>query len=225
MEIIQIYLAGKEMVNSFIIKGKDKAVIVDAGNPGCAEKILQALSQNNIAEKSVSLIVITHAHRDHYGGASELQKLLRAPLAVQREGVLFVSNGWIAPIKPQGLPGILALPFTSRGKIDSVVPEISFDRRLNLDDFGVAGKVIATPGHTDCSATLVLDSGECIIGDLLMFKVPFRNIPALPFFAVDMDRCVECLRGLIHEGIKKFYAGHGGPWPVEKVEKILGKPF
>lgn len=225
MEVIQVSLAGKEMVNSFIVKGKDRAVIVDAGNPGSRKEILNALSQHNIEKETVGLIVITHAHRDHYGGALELKKYLKVPLAIQQNGVPLVSRGEIAPIKLQGLPGILAWPFTSRGKINPVVPELSFDRSLNLTVFGIPGAVISTPGHTLCSATVILDNGECIIGDLLMFKFPFLGLPAKPFFATDMDCCLNCLRLLLKKGIKKFYAGHGGPWSSEKVAKLLGKPF
>lgn len=224
MEVIQVSLGGKEMVNAFIIKGERKAIVVDAGNPGSGARIVKALSQNNIRKEDVGLILLTHAHRDHYGGAAELKALLRnAPLAIQKNGTFYIMAGEIAPIVWKGARGFLAQPFTSRGEIRPVVPDLEFQERISLNPFGVEGEVISTPGHTRCSSIIILANGECIVGDTLMFRIPFKHIPAKPLFALDQAACLQVMARLVGNGnkISKIYAGHGGPWSAEKVKKCV----
>ncbi|MFO7633107.1 MAG: MBL fold metallo-hydrolase, partial [Caldilinea sp.] len=42
------------------------------------------------------------------------------------------------------------------------------DGDFDLRSFGVDGRVFATPGHTPGSISILLDSGDAIVGDLLM---------------------------------------------------------
>ncbi len=39
---------------------------------------------------------------------------------------------------------------------------------MRLDDFGIAGSVLHTPGHTPDSISVILDSGDAVIGDVMM---------------------------------------------------------
>ena len=44
---------------------------------------------------------------------------------------------------------------------------ISFDEsRAFLKDLGINGEIISTPSHSRDSISLILDSGECFVGDL-----------------------------------------------------------
>ncbi|MCD6598986.1 MAG: MBL fold metallo-hydrolase [Dehalococcoidia bacterium] len=221
MKIIQVYLGGKEMVNAFIILG-DRTIIVDTGNPGSTNKILKALDENRIARKSVSLILLTHAHRDHYGSVSQLREALDVPVAIHRADADYVRNGEIAPIIPRSLMGILALPFTSRGSIRPVDPDIVFDEELDLRQFKVEAKVISTPGHTNGSSSVIVER-ECIAGDSLMLRVPFRSIPALPLYAMDKASCLSSINRLKKMEVERVYGGHGGPWPMEEVRKRISQ--
>ena len=119
--------------------------------------------------------MITHAHRDHYGSAYQLKEILKVPVAIQQADADYIKNGEIAPIVSGSLKAILTLPFTSRGTIKPVLPDIVFDQELDLRQFNIEGQVISTPGHTNGSSSMVIGK-ECIVGDLIMFKVPFKNI-------------------------------------------------
>ncbi len=51
-------------------------------------------------------------------------------------------------------------------------------------DSGVRGEILKTPGHSDDSVSLVLDSGMVFVGDLhrpnfVMNEVPYRDLPEL----------------------------------------------
>jgi hydroxyacylglutathione hydrolase len=76
-------------------------IIVDTGNPGSAAKILAAMKKHQIDPEDVSLIMITHSHLDHSGGAAELQKALNVPIAMQHLKQIYVENGTRLPLTPK----------------------------------------------------------------------------------------------------------------------------
>ena len=78
--IIQMPLGA---ANAFIIRGK-RPVIVDTGYLNSAPAIIDRLTENGIDPKSVSLILITPGHADHFGSAAALKKLTGAPVAVHK---------------------------------------------------------------------------------------------------------------------------------------------
>ena len=87
------------------------------------------------------------------------------------------------------LSALLAATVVPRLKIpaatvDVVVP----DDGLSLEPCGVRGQVLHTPGHTPGSVSIVLDSGDAIVGDLAMNRIPLLLYPGLPIFAEDMTQ-------------------------------------
>ncbi len=63
------------MVNIFTLRGQDGYILVDAGNPNSADAILDKLKAHGIAPGDIRLIIITHAHVDHFGSAAALREL------------------------------------------------------------------------------------------------------------------------------------------------------
>ena len=53
-----------------IVAPGGKTVLVDAGTPGSGKTVLDAMSRYNL--KQIDLMVATHAHADHIGGADEV---------------------------------------------------------------------------------------------------------------------------------------------------------
>jgi len=211
-------------VNVFFIKGK-KAVIVDTGPPGAGRRVLNALLRHNIKREEVSLIILTHAHFDHFGGAPTLRQVLSAPLAVHRADAFYLERGENAPIIPLGLFGkVLIGVFRGWAKKRLAIPcEILIEDRLDLSQFGINAYILPTPGHTEGSISVILSDGEAIIGDLLAPHPIFRWRPNLPLFAQEKGLVLESIKMLLSLGINKFYAAHGGPWDREDIEKWILK--
>ena len=209
-------------VNVFFIKGK-RVAIVDAGPPGAGKKILNALSKHYIKREEVSLIILTHAHFDHFGGAPTLRRALSAPLAVHRADAIYLERGENAPIIPLGLFGkFLITIFRNWAKRKLAIPyEILIENNLDLSKFGINAYILPTPGHTKGSISVILPDGEAIIGDLLAPHPIFRWRPNLPLFAQERDLILESIKMLLSLGIKKFYAAHGGPWDREHIERWI----
>jgi competence protein ComEC len=53
-----------------IISPSNKVALVDAGNPGMGKRVLEAMSRYGVS--SIDLLIATHAHADHIGGADEV---------------------------------------------------------------------------------------------------------------------------------------------------------
>ena len=211
-------------VKSFIIKGK-KTIIVDTGYQGNGDKILRCLHKNLIKLEDVSLIILTHAHIDHYGSAEELKAKIGAPIACHKADAEYLKKGVNYIGEPTGLAGhILKSVFIRTTNKDVQKPlnvDIVFDENLDLLEFGIDGRVIHTPGHTDGSVSLVLSNGEAIIGDLIMGGMFFRKVPHYPLFVSDISRLKESIRKVIHLAPKVIYASHGGPFSPVDAQKLL----
>ncbi|MEQ8189919.1 MAG: MBL fold metallo-hydrolase [Candidatus Eremiobacterota bacterium] len=210
--IIQFHLSG--MLNSFCIKG-EKAVLIDAGTPGDGEKILEYLPVYGLKPQDISLILITHCHFDHFGGLSVLKEKTGAPVAVHKSGAELLKEGKNNLIIPCSTTGTV-LKYMMKAfppkMVSGVTADILIDEELALKDFGIKGKIISTPGHTPDSVSVILDSGEAIVGDLVMAFLN-KKVPSYPMFASDMTEVKKSIK--IFKNVSKVYAAHGGPFTRE----------
>lgn len=208
-------------VTAYLVKG-NRTVVIDAGYPGSASKILKKARENGIEPKQISLIILTHGHRDHAGGAAALRKETGAAVAAHQDEVEALKRGADLHLKPTGLAGrIFRLFIREQGKRSSsgIAPDIVINKEMDLKPFGVKGKVIATPGHTPGSVSVLLSGGEAVVGDLLMGHLAMRRIPRYPLFAHDLKRIERSLRSLVKFKPGIIYASHGGPFKLETVTK------
>lgn len=213
------------VVKSFIVKG-EKAVIVDTGYAGNGDKILRCLHENLIEPADISLIIITHGHIDHYGSAEELKKITGAPIAMHRVDAEYLIKGINYIGTPTSLSGhIIKSLFirTDRSVSKALKVDIVLEGDEDLHEFGVSGRVIHTPGHTEGSISLILSDGKAIVGDLMMGGILFKKVPHYPLFANDISRLRESIKKIIQLSPKVIYASHGGPFSNLVVEKFLSK--
>ena len=95
------------------------------------------------------------------------------------------------------------------------------NNEFSLADYGIAGKVIYTPGHSSGSVSVLLETGEAFVGDLAMNTLPMTFRPGLPVFGDNMDMIKNSWKTLLNQGAKKVYPGHGEPFSVSVIEKEL----
>ena len=211
-------------VKSFLIAGEDKGlVLVDSGNPGDGEKIIQEVENAGYRPGDISLIVITHGHRDHIGGLEELSQRLPASIIIHEKDSSAITKGEGSPTVPLGLRGRLFEPFVSGSKlaIEGVHPDKIIEESVNLHCFGVAGKVIHTPGHTEGSLSIALEDGKAIIGDLVMGRFLLFGGASFPVFAVDPTSIRESIKKILSMGVEKVYTSHGGPYRAKDLERLI----
>ncbi len=215
-------------VQAYWLIGASGAIAVDAGPQGVAQRMLAALQAAGGNSAQVRLILITHGHLDHFGGAEALRAITGAPVAVHALDAEALHRGQNDPavLRPRGLVARVAraLPLSLGGapsagfKSDLIISEA---RDFNLSAYGIAGRIISTPGHTPGSVSLLLEDGRVLIGDLLMGQMWAPQSPTWPLFVWDAGALLESVRTLLEAGAQSFYPAHGGPLDARAVWRWL----
>jgi hydroxyacylglutathione hydrolase len=205
--------------NAFIILGKCP-IVVDTGYLGSAPAIIDKLNANGIDPKSVSLILITHGHSDHFGSAADLKKQTGAPVAVHKLDAEALTKGEDPPLKSTGVIGRLFISLMAKrgpAKAPPVKPDIIIENDMDLSKFGVEGRVMHTPGHTAGSLAVLLSGGKIIVGDTIMRGIIRSWQPNYPLFADNMFQLKESIKLILRQKPAKIFSGHGGPFNPKTV--------
>jgi len=75
-------LASGSEGNSFLVRGKGSAVLVDAGLSG--KQIVARLEQVGVDPRSLKGILVSHEHTDHVKGAGVLSRKYKLPIFINR---------------------------------------------------------------------------------------------------------------------------------------------
>jgi len=212
------------MNSVFLIKGDNGNILIDAGMKGQNDRIMKVLSENG-AEK-IDLIIITHAHIDHFGNIDELNCKLKAPVLIHENDLEWLKKGENAPSKPYGFKGKTMLKMF--GGMQKRIPNgyvadiIMKGYTFNLESYGVNARIIHTPGHTAGSVSVISDEGYAVIGDLLMSFVVKKN-PGYPIYVYDVDIWKNSLKKVLDTDVEIMYPSHGEVYSRENVKKKFFK--
>lgn len=187
---VTIVNAGYLSTNYWVISAGRSRLLVDLGYPGTMGTLRKRLEQMDIPLKEIRYALATHYHIDHAGLAQEL-KLAGVGLIVVDVQVPFI------PLMKQ---------FTKPRdhyediSLDGNVVIAASESRSLLAGTGIAGQILLTPGHSDDSVSLLLDSGEVFTGDLTPRELAWGEAAA----------AVEASWQLLQEkGAKIVYPAHG----------------
>ena len=147
--------------NTFFIQGYHSGLLVDTDYAGTISAFYKALKHNGISVKDIEYVMATHYHPDHMGLISELMaqgvKLL---LIDTQQDFINRSNKIFARDK---------IPYTPIDKMQATIISCE-ESRDYLKQMGIPGEIVATASHSEDSVSLILDNGDCIVGDLEPFE-------------------------------------------------------
>jgi len=152
------------------------------------------------------------------------QSSLNTCYILKDKGAVLIDGAWPEGVTPWGkISRAMMMPFVKvKGKFPATKVDILLDDEgLSLEEYGIPGKVIYTPGHTYGSISVVLESGDAFVGCLAQNKMPFVFRPKLPIYAKDLKLLKESWIKVINMGAVTIYPGHGKSFPVEKITKYL----
>lgn len=167
------------------------------------------------------MIILTHAHFDHYGSIKELKDITGAKIAVHKNDSQYLIQGKSAEVTPVSAIGrfvMLIAKNRSQKKKQGVRPDILIEDEMDLNRFGVKGKVISTPGHTEGSVSILLDSGKCIVGDTIGSTFGRLNYGA---FCNDINMLKESIIKIKDSNAKEIYLSHDGICSIDKMRKAF----
>lgn len=178
-----------------------EAIVIDPGDD--VSRIAGILDRNQL---TVKMIVITHAHIDHIGGAEKLRALTGAPVYMHEADKMLsdrldMQAAWLGMETPKN-PGI--------------------DQPAHEGDILRAGPVEAhvlhTPGHTQGSISLYLPlESKLIAGDtLFQGSIGRTDLPG-----GDMAQLGRSIRGKLYTLPEEtiVFPGHGGTTTIGKEKK------
>ena len=145
--------------NTYFIRGAKGSILLDTDYAGTLQMFYKEIKKNGISLKDITYILATHYHPDHMGLVGELVNM----------GVKFL-------VMDTQVPNLhFSDEIFSRDKTLSFLPSVPEDNaeviackdsRAFLAALGIDGEIVSIPSHSEDSITLVLDSGDCFVGDL-----------------------------------------------------------
>ena len=208
--------------------GDNDLIMIEAGESNKKKDFLKKLAGLGIKPEQIKLIIITHGHWDHIGSAKDIKELTGAKIAMHENEKEWLEKSMI--ILPPGVTlwGKIFFKIMSLFKPLIKVPSTKVDIILGnnsvlLNEYGIDGSIEYTPGHSSGSVSVLLETGEAFVGDLLMNRIPLRMTPGLPIFAEDLSELKQSLELLLEKGVRKIYPAHGKLFNADIIHKELKK--
>lgn len=207
--------------NAHVVFGSHP-LIVDSGAQGDFSDLVSGLRALGAPLASVRCAVITHGHADHAGTARALQ-LAGVKIIAGAGDVDRTWRGVHGPHNPTGLfARVLKLALPEHYK--PFVADVIVTDRYDLAPCGIAGEVIATPGHTPGAVVVLVAGGKiALVGDLFRGGLVFTTSPAEHFYQDDLKRDHAQIQMLLARGVEWFVLGHGGPIGRKAVQRKFGR--
>lgn len=201
--------------NAYLIEAPEGLILVDTSMSFYANRILDAIEQ--LDKGPLCLIYITHAHIDHYGGASAIREATGAPIAIHELDAEAMERGdtrlgtvrnweWTGSVTPWVERAIRSTPTT---------PDILLKDGDAITQCGLDGEVVWTPGHTPGSSSLLVrqhDGAHIFVGDLISNA---GSLHIQTSYADDWALLIPSVDKALSFDPDDFYPGHGDA-PVSK---------
>ena len=205
--MLTVHAIQLRMSSAYVIEMPAALVLVDAGSPGDARKLLTHL--NAFEGKPLRLIYITHAHLDHYGAAAMVHQATNAPVAVHADDASALEKGetHLGQVRGRGRISAALMPMANwLFPVEPVTADLMLHDGQLLQEFGVPGYVLHTPGHTPGSTSFIVDGRLAFVGDLLSTNGKPRT---QHLYANDWDDIERSLQRLNALDLEWLYPGHG----------------
>jgi len=236
------------LTNCFLVKAGDHYVLIDTGYVDEWDLFRRRLNEKRVELSQISHIILTHHHDDHCGLLNNiLQKNDSIPVVMSHRCKDLLSEGKndltnvcllnqrIAFLMRGGrlYLSLLLKKVVAKEEMDTFPPyqlrshDILVTGDTGLREIGIPldGKIIEMPGHTIDSVSILLDDGDCLIGDAAA-NVNFLQFLGAKYCAdliTDMDAFYESWEKVMRLGARWIYPAHGSPFVVDKLKANLGK--
>ena len=230
-----VYRVPARAANAYLVEAPRGLVLVDSGLPGSENGILKSIAKLGMKPSDLKLVLLTHRHLDHIGSAAALKKRTGAKLASHpfekpyAAGTLVIQAPSAWSLYGRVVRKLTTLEYWTLKlfriiKFQTAHVDLAADEESVLEEVGLDGSVIWTPGHTKGSVTLFLNqSSVAIVGDLLRAR---RGRLVEPLLMENIGQTEASVKRVLDLGPQIICPGHGKPLPASrvKIEKRKAKP-
>lgn len=226
-KIIRLDLQG---VNAYLVAVSRGFVLFDTGGHLVTDKLFhnrstqltELLAFHGCTPGNLKLIILSHGDNDHVANAALLRAQFNAPVILHRDDVPFVQAPTLELMMDsfQYESRIMRFIFrimkktirrvTARTLEDFTLftPDIQIDESFDVSEYGIDGRILFIPGHTQGSIGLLLSDGSLLSGDALTNG----RHPSIAPNAFDFALLKESIHKLTRLKIETVYPGHGEPF-------------
>ena len=223
--------------NAYLLAADRGWLLMDTGYARDERRFMRALARHAVRLEDIAYLLLTHHHDDHAGLVDRLTRLSPAIRVIVHErsvpllagGANDLSQGgyWInrwvwllAGIKRRVTPAWDFRFPPYRVRATDIVLSGGRDE-TTLRSLGVPGVVIATPGHTADSISVLLDSGDAFVGDAAASFLRFAQTRHCVVFITDLDEHYRSWQRLIDAGARTIHPAHGRAFGVEALRRDM----
>jgi hydroxyacylglutathione hydrolase len=203
---------------------------VDCGSELGREHFVRVCAQCGIEPSDIELLIVSHGHVDHFVNMDEMRAVTGAPIMCHKQAEESLRNALYPCVKARNDLGRYLLSQQTAGVepvpvLHRMAPDIVVEGTVDLEPWGIGGRLVETFGHSDSCMSLILDSRKAIAGDLLV-EDPRDHSPSLAYFfcSDDLDAAnqqVFTSVAFLLDNADTFYSGHGGPFRRDDVLQAL----
>ena len=162
---MKYFNVGYQSANYYLIDAGPYCLAIDVGWPGTVNDYGRQLRPTGKRVQDIHYLIVTHFHVDHAGLVQELKD----------RGVQFiVLDVQLEQIAPMEAMIQKKMNYRPINREDNLIITISESRGF-FHRLGLSGEVVNTPGHTEDSISVFLDSGDAFIGDLRLENQIMEN--------------------------------------------------
>ncbi|MHA1379683.1 MAG: MBL fold metallo-hydrolase [Candidatus Helarchaeota archaeon] len=187
--IDSLLFAQKESMACYLIVGTKKKVLIDASGKMEGKTVVKKLNKLSITP---DILILTHSHWDHSGGANKIKKAFPAlEIMASHHGIESLKNQqefnkWFSDYSPKLKP------------IEDVILVKNNDA---IDIGGIELRIIETPGHTNCSLSILDPKNKMLfIGDSLGYPL-VENVFLAPLMPPEFseDKLMSTIKKIDNE--------------------------
>ena len=143
--------------NTYFIQGDQCSLLVDTDYAGSVSAFYKAIKKVGIKVSDIGYVLATHYHPDHMGIIGDLTE--------QGVGLLLLEEQMETVHFSDSIFERERLPFIPINEKSATVIRCN-ESRAFLFSIGISGEIIRTPSHSKDSVSLIMDDGNCFVGDL-----------------------------------------------------------
>ncbi len=187
--------------NIYLIDGGGALALIDAGGGGGVKRIMENVKGLGLDPKKIELLVLTHCHFDHIGGAGGIKRETGCSVAAHEAEVEEVKK--LGPLTLYEMAKARGLEFEGV----EVDVRLQGGERLKVGEVEI--EVLHTPGHTPGGVSLLLreDEGlDLFTGDTASAqgRLGWINGPGC-----NLDEWKRSIKRMVDLQPDRLFPGHG----------------